>query len=279
MKIAMSQITTMPLPLSADLPAFARAGFAAVELQIDKVNQFVAGASVAALVDLLDELELEPSGAIGLAPPGPALLLARGKEFDAYLGSLRGQLELCRTIGIDQIGIGADAAKWAAEERWERQAVANIREAALIADDLGVRIGLEFMSLGTPIGPFILDSLARTRELVAEVDRPVVGYNIDFFHHYRGGGTVEELTTVDPADLVGVHVTDVGPGDKAALGDGDRLLPGEGGAPVAAYRDALVGAGYQGYWTLELLNEALWKMDPYEASRLGMGAMRAFTAA
>lgn len=278
MKISMSQITTMPLPLAEDLPAFSRAGFTATELQVDKVNRYVATASVEALVDLLAELKLKPTGAIGLAPAGPALLLARGSVFDDYLKSLRQQLELCRRIGIDQIGVGADASKWKQEENWQSGAVDNIREAAKIADDTGVRIGLEFMSLGAPIGPFILDTLAETRKIAGEVGRASVGYNIDLFHHYRGNGTVEELKTVNAADVVGVHVTDVGPGEKSALGDGDRVLPGEGVAPMIGYRDALIGAGYDGYWTLELLNEKLWKLDPEETARLGLAAMQAFAA-
>ncbi|MBN9346571.1 MAG: sugar phosphate isomerase/epimerase [Devosia sp.] len=275
----MSQITTMPLPLVEDLPAFSRAGFAATELQIDKVNRFVATSSVEALIDMLATLKLKPTGAIGLAPSGPALLLARGSVFDEYLVSLRQQLELCRRIGIDQIGIGADASKWKQEDNWRTGAVSNILRAARIADDTGVRIGLEFMSLGAPIGPFILDTLAETREIVAEVDRDSVGYNIDLFHHYRSNGTVDELKTVRAVDVVGVHVTDVGPGDKPTLGDGDRVLPGKGVAPVIGYRDALIGAGYDGYWTLELLNESLWKLDPEETARLGLASMRAFAAA
>ena len=279
MKISMSQITTMPLPLVDDLPAFAAAGFDAVELQIDKVNRFIATASVEALVDMLAKLGLKPTGAIGLAPSGPALLLSQGDEFATYLTSLRQQIELCRQIGLDQIGIGADATKWKADEAWQANAVRNIREAAKIADDNGVRIGLEFMSLGAPVGPFILETLADTRKLVAEVDRPAVGYNIDLFHHYRGGGTVEELHTVDPRDVVGIHVTDVAPGDKPSLGDGDRVLPGEGVAPLVAYRDALLGVGYGGYWTLELLNEKLWEMNPNDAAKLGMASMQAFAAA
>ncbi len=279
MKISMSQITTMPLPLADDLPAFSRAGFTATELQVDKVNRFIATASVEALVDMLEALKLKPTGAIGLAPSGPALLLARGSVFDEYLKSLREQLELCRRIGIDQIGIGADASKWREEASWQSGAVANIREAAKIADATGVRIGLEFMSLGAPIGPFILDTLSETRKIVGEVDRASVGYNIDLFHHYRGNGTVDELKTVKASDVVGVHVTDVGPGDKPALGDGDRVLPGDGVAPMIGYRDALIGAGYDGYWTLELLNEKLWKLAPEETSRLGLAAMHTFASA
>jgi 2-keto-myo-inositol isomerase len=276
MHIAISQITTMPLPLKEDLPAFSKAGFSAVELQIDKVNRFVATSSADALVELLANLNLKPTGAIGLAPAGPALLLARGETLVDYMRSLRQQLELCRAIGIDRIGIGADAAKWKQEDDWLAKAVANVKEAAKMAEDTGVRIALEFMSLGPPIGPFILDTLAETREIVAEVDRPSVGYNVDLFHHYRSSGTVEELNTLDAADVFGIHVTDIGPGDRPALSDGDRVLPGDGVAPLRAYRDALTEAGYKGYWTLELLNENLWNMDPYEAASLGMAAMRRF---
>lgn len=278
MKICMSEITTLPLPLSEDLPAFAKAGFRAVELSIDKTNRFIASSSLERLVGLLSDLEMTATGAIGLAPQGPALLLARGATFDDYLKLLREQFELCRALGIAQIGIGADASKWRDEEVWQPGAVANVKRAAEMAADNGIRIGLEFMSLGAPIGPFILDTLAETKAMVGEVDHPAVGYNIDFFHHYRGGGNVEELATADPARIIGVHVTDVGPRERQALGDGDRVLPGDGVLPVMDYRDALIAAGYDGYWVLELLNEALWKRDAVIVAEMGKRAMDQFAS-
>jgi sugar phosphate isomerase/epimerase len=84
MKIAISQITTLPVDLELDLPAFAEAGFTAVELSLEKVNRFVAKKSVAALREMLVRLGLTAVGAIGLAPLGPALLLSRGAECELF---------------------------------------------------------------------------------------------------------------------------------------------------------------------------------------------------
>lgn len=278
MKLCMSQITTLPLKLEDDLPAFSAAGFRNIELSIEKVDRYIDEHSIQQLVDLLASLELHASGAIGLAPSGPALLLARGEAWNSYLPTLQSQFELCSKLGIEQIGIGADASKWLEDDKWHDNAVRNIREAASIADDYGLRIGLEFMSLGTPVGPFVLDNLRETRELVERVGHSAVGYNVDFFHHYRSGGTVAELRAVKASDLVSVHVTDVTAGEMSALTDSDRLLPGEGVAPVRDYRDALREAGYQDYWVLELLNEELWQREPGDVARLGKEAMERFAS-
>jgi 2-keto-myo-inositol isomerase len=278
MKISMSEITTLPAPLVEDLPAFAAAGFDAVEIQIAKVERYLEEHTIGALVDLLAKLDLKPTGAIGLAPTGPALLLSNGAQLDSYLSGLRRELEICRDLGIDNIGIGADAARWMTHPTWQKSAVDNLRRAGRMAADHGLRIGVEFMSLGAPIGPFVLDTLVATRELVGEAGDPAVGVNVDFFHHFRGGGTVEELAALGTDEIVGVHVTDVRDLPKNELGDGDRMLPGDGVIPLADYRQAILSTGYQGYWTLELLNEELWKNPLVETARIGLAAMRKFEA-
>jgi hypothetical protein len=62
------------------------------------------------------------------------------------------------------------------------------------------------------------------------------------------------------------YVTDVRSSVKEKLGDGDRVLPGEGVLPLAEFRDAILSTGYEGDWSLELLNEELWRMDPMEVA-------------
>jgi 2-keto-myo-inositol isomerase len=251
-KIAISQITTLPAELELDLPAFARAGFTATELSLEKVNRFVAKKSIAALREMLVRLGLKAVGAIGLAPSGPALLLSRGAEFQAYFKSLKEQLELCRALDIDQIGLGADASKWALEDKWQAGAVKNVKLAAQLADDFSMRIGLEFMNLDAPIGPFVLDSLASTRQITEAVAHPAIGIN--------------------------VHVTDVAEGQIQDLADSDRTLPGEGVLPLEDYREVILATGYEGYWTLELLNKDLWLRDARDTAQLGADAMARFAA-
>ena len=278
MKIAISQITTLPADLEVDLPAFAQAGFTAVELSLEKVNRFVAKKSIPALQEMLAELGLNAIGAIGLAPSGPALLLSRGTEFQSYFRSLKDQLALCRALGINQIGIGADASKWMGEDNWRAGAINNVKLAAELANDFGMRIGLEFMSLDVPIGPFVLDSLVSTQQITEVVAHPAIGINIDFFHHYRSGGSVEQLSKLTETQVVDVHVTDLAGGKILHLDDGARLLPGNGVLPLSQYRDAILATGYKGYWTLELLNKDLWSREVAETARLAADAMTSFAS-
>jgi 4-hydroxyphenylpyruvate dioxygenase len=276
MKIAISQITTLPAPLEEDLPAYSAAGFRAVELSMEKTQRFLESNSIERLHSLLYKNRLTPSGAIGLAPSGPALLLSTGADLSAYLDSLRLQLRLCNALRIPVLGVGADARRWMTGERWRRSAIGNLRKAAVMASDHSVTLALEFMSLGPPIGPFLLDSLRETLALVEEAAHPALGISIDFFHHFRGSGTVADIEKVPGGLIANVHVTDVGGLPAESLTDGDRMLPGEGNAPIGAYRDAILAAGYDGYWTLELLNEDLWKLDVTEAAALSARAMQGF---
>lgn len=273
MKLSISEITTLPSSLEDDVAAFSAAGFTAVELSLEKVGRYLATHSIEEMKRLLEQSGLTPNGAIGLAPSGPALLLSRGESFETYVEALREQLALCRTLGIKQIGIGADSAKWITEDDWMPGAIRNLRVAAAMAAEADMRIGLEFMSLDEPIGPFVLSSLEEARRIVDRVGSDSIGINIDYFHHYRSGGTVTELAAVPGTEIVDVHVTDVNGMPRHELGDGDRVLPGDGVLPLDAYRDAIMSTGYNGYWVLELLNEALWQKPPAEAARLGMASL------
>ncbi len=278
MKVSISQLTTFPAEFDAELHAYRAAGFRAVEISLEKVGRFLSENSPSALQERLHGLGIVASGAIGLAPMGPALLLSEGQMLDAYLSSLRSQLELCRTLQCKVLGIGADARRFVGEASWRPKAVENLRLAATMAADHDVRLALEFMSLGAPIGPFVLDTLADAKDLVQEAARPAIGLSIDFFHHFRSGGTASELGTLKAEEIANVHVTDVRDRPAERLDDGDRMPPGAGVAPLTAYRDAILETGYQGYWTLELLNPDLWRLDVAEAAALSAKAMEGFAA-
>ena len=126
MKIAISEITTLPAPLEADLAAYSAAGFSAVELSLEKVGRFLATHPIDALQELLHVNRLTAAGAISLAPAGPALLLSRGEQLADYLAELRSELDLCATLGIGVLGVGADARRWLADAAWQAAARDNL---------------------------------------------------------------------------------------------------------------------------------------------------------
>ncbi len=67
----------------------------------------------------------------------------------------------------------------------------------------GLLVTIEFLPW-SPIG-----SLGKALELVAAVDHPNFGINIDTWHHFRSGGTLQDIAAVDPATISAVQFNDV----------------------------------------------------------------------
>lgn len=277
MKICMSEMTTMTTDLSVEIPAFASAGWKAIELHVGKLDKYLESHSVDELRDELASHGMKIAAMIGSAPADAGLLLAEGETFNNYLASLRRQFELCRQLDIPSLGIGSDPARYA-KDNWAENAVRNLRAAGDVANEYGVVIGVEFGSLPPPLGPFILDSLVKTCQIVDETDHPNVGINLDFFHFYRGGGQLGDIDKMKPGTLTLVHFCDVLDLPFDELDDGHRVMPGDGTLPLDEFMDALRAYGYNGYLSLELLNEELWKLEAAEVAVIGYAAMEKYAA-
>lgn len=275
MKLAISEITTLPSDLEAELEGFADAGWSAIELSIEKADRFLADRDTAALKSRLDAHGLKAIAAIGLAPQGPGLMLARGPQAEEVLASVERQLRMCADLGTPCLGIGADPAR-NAFDGWHARAADNFRAAGELAAGLGVTIGVESLSLSPPVGPFLLETLAETQAFVERVDHPSVGINFDVFHFIRSGGGVEDIANVGRGRIVHVHMCDLPEMARLDWEDSHRVMPGDGALDLGAIRKALLDLGYDGYWALELLNEDYWHQDPAEVARKGLDAMRRF---
>lgn len=279
MKLAISEITTLTTDLETDCKAFAGAGWTAIEVSIEKADKYLAGHSLDELKQLLTGARLTPVAAIGLAPKGPGLFLARGDDLKIYMASLERQIQMCEALGIPCLGIGADPARGITGDSWIAGAASNVRAAAELAESHNVSIGIEALSLDPPIGPFLLAGLNETRAFVEQVNHKAVGINFDFFHFVRSGSTIEDIKALQTGQVQHVHVCDLPQMPRLSWEDKHRVMPGEGVLPLSAIRDGLLERGYDGYWALELLNEDYWAEDPVEVATKGNAAMDAFAAA
>ena len=115
-----------------------------------------------------------------------------------------------------------------------------------------------------------IGSLNQAQALVASVAHPNFGINIDTWHHFRSGGTVEQLSQVDPATIAAVQFNDVAaqPWDslleETSMG---RLLPGKGCSDSAAVYSALRGAGVGVPYNIEVFSAELMALPAAEAAR------------
>ena len=110
--------------------------------------------------------------------------------------------------------------------------------------------------------------MAEMKELIAEIDRPNVGFVLDSWHWYTAGETKKDLLTLRAGQIVSVDLNDAPAGvavDQQM--DGKRELPAATGViDVATFsgRAASVWA-YDGPVRAEPFNDAVRKMAPAEA--------------
>jgi sugar phosphate isomerase/epimerase len=109
--------------------------------------------------------------------------------------------------------------------------------------------------------------MAEMKELIAEIDRPNVGFVLDSWHWYTAGETKKDLLTLRANQVVSVDLNDAPAGipvDQQM--DGKRELPAATGViDTASFLGALQTIGYDGPVRAEPFNDAVRKMAPAEA--------------
>jgi sugar phosphate isomerase/epimerase len=160
-----------------------------------------------------------------------------------------------------------------------KQHVLRLREVATILNDHGVRLGLEYVGPRTlqAVGQFsFIRTMAETRELIAEIDRPNVGFVLDSFHWYCAGETKEDLLTLSNEEIVAVDLNDARSGVPADEQiDGKRELPSATGViDLKAFLTALISIGYDGPIRAEPFNQPLRDMEDDEALSATYQAMK-----
>ena len=160
----------------------------------------------------------------------------------------------------------------------------RLREAAGILKDHGLRFGLEYVApktlWSTKRFPFV-HTMAEMKELIAEIDRPNVGFVLDSWHWYTAGESKKDLLTLRADQVVSVDLNDAPAGISVDQQiDGKRELPAATGViDAASFLGALQAIGYDGPVRAEPFNDAVRKMPPDQALAATKAAIdKAFAA-
>lgn len=148
--------------------------------------------------------------------------------------------------------------------------VRRVGQAAGILGECGIALGLEYLGPKTMWTrskyPFI-HTMATMKELIAEVNKPNVGFLLDIWHWYNAGDTVADVLTLKNQDVVAVHMSDAPAGipiDQQV--DSHRELPlATGIIDTAGFLNALNQIGYDGPSAAEPMSADLRKLPPEEA--------------
>jgi sugar phosphate isomerase/epimerase len=246
--------------------AYAEAGADAIGVWEIKLPE---GSDAAAL----EQLEASGLGSAAAIPAIPSILplpLMEGPSeptarVDAICASLH-RLAPFRPTGIVCLtGPGDD-----------RDAVVEgLRTIGEEGERAGVRVGLEPVNRVGGEDWTMISSLPEAVALLDDADRPALGIQFDSWHLWNTPTLLEDIERY--ADhLVGVHVAD---SREPTRSWADRVLPGEGCADLPAILGALDGAGWDGYYDLEIFSDngafgnawpdSLWDVPPAELARRG----------
>jgi sugar phosphate isomerase/epimerase len=145
----------------------------------------------------------------------------------------------------------------------------RFRPIAAILAEHGCRLGLEFIGPKTLRARFTHEFAYTAGDMLsfAHAVGPNVGLLHDCWHWYTSGGSIAEIQSLRPADIVSVHVNDAPPGiERDEQIDNQRMLPMESGViDLPGYLRALQAIGYDGPVTVEPFSARLRQLPADEA--------------
>ena len=155
----------------------------------------------------------------------------------------------------------------------------RFRECALILRDHGHRLGLEFIGPKTLRSRFthqFVYTLPGMLELCDAIGTGNMGLLLDCWHWYTSRGTLEQITSLKPEQVVYVHVNDAPAGiERDEQIDNVRAMPMETGViDLPGFLKGLEEIGYDGPVTPEPFKKELADCAPTEAVRLTAEAMK-----
>lgn len=160
-----------------------------------------------------------------------------------------------------------------------KQHVRRLREVALIAEDHGMRLGLEYVGTkslwSSKAFPFV-HTMVETQELIEEIGNPNVGFVLDSWHWWTAEEGSSDILALRNEDVVSCDLNDAPGGiPRDEQHDTSRELPlATGVIPIKDFLEALVQIGYNGPVRAEPFNKRLNALSNEEACSETIIAMR-----
>jgi sugar phosphate isomerase/epimerase len=259
--------TIRPTPLLQKIAVAGEAGFSAIEPWNDEITAYLEqGGQFTELKRALSDSGLKVASVIALH----GWITADGVEYDRVLDDCRRRMTQAVELGSPYI-----VASPPQEAVDLSRASARYAELLELGGKLGVVPSMEF--LGFVAG---VNNLASAWAIASGTGDPRATIVADVFHMMRGGGSIDDLLTVDGDRLANFHINDLpAEPDPLTQRDEDRVMVGDGIADLPLVIANLRVIDYRGPLSLELFNRQLWSQDPLSVARQGLARIRALVEA
>jgi 2-keto-myo-inositol isomerase len=258
MLLGLNGATTMKADLPTDVRAAGGAGFKALEIWAEKLDNYMRDHSLDELNALFRQFAVVPASINSIE----FITFRPEEEYRAIKSRCQQLCTWAHELDCDRIVVvpSPRPEREASPEEIKAESVRVLRELSAIADPFDVKLAFEFLG-------FLWCSVRTLRQcwdIVRETDRPNVGLVIDSCHFYAGGSSLRSIDEV-PAEKVFIfHINDVEERPKETIEDAHRLLPGEGVIPLDKMLARLKGIGFDGLCSIELFRPAYWERAPEE---------------
>ncbi len=244
----------------------AEAGYQGIEPWIDRLREFAGqGGSLSDLKKRIDDHGLVVENVIGFS----RWIFDNDAEQQVGLEKFEADMELAARIGATRIA--APPSGVTSKRVTDLDGIAKNYAAILrLGQKTGVMPQIELWGISKT-----LCRLGEIAYVLAATGHPEAGAVLDVFHIFKGGSSFEGLAVFNGRRLPVFHVNDYLSGfTPERITDADRVMPGDGAAPLTKIFQTLASIGFEGALSLELFGKTFWEQDPRLVARLGLQKMR-----
>ncbi len=255
--------TIRPTPLLEKIAVAGKAGYSAIEPWNDEITAYLErGGQIGELRRALSDANVTVVSMIALH----GWITADGSDHARVLDECRRRM--AQAVELASPYIVASPPQEVVDLKR-----ASDRFAELL--DVGARIGvlpsMEFLGFVDGV-----KNVKSAWEIASGTGHPRATVVADVFHMIRGGGSVDDLLTLDGDRLACFHINDLpATPDPLTQRDDDRVMVGDGIADLPRVIANLRTIGYRGPLSLELFNRSLWEQDPLQVAKRGLDRIRA----
>jgi len=263
-----STIRGQKLGLEKEIDVAAQAGYDAIEPWVSTIQEYMkAGGKLADIRKRIEDRGLTVEGAISFT----SWIVDDDARRAEAVEQLKREMDLLAQIGGKRIAAPPVGANGGDAPILDLAKVAERYRAILdVGDQTGVTPGLELW------GPSKnLHRLGQCMFVLVESAHPKACMVGDVYHIFRGGSGFAGLKMLSAAAMPVMHMNDY-PADppRERLADRDRVMPGDGVAPLPQILRWLRENGSRAVLSLELFSQKYWEKDAMEVARTGLAKMK-----
>ena len=264
MQPCLSQVCTLPAPITSELEDYAAGKCDAIELWMTKVEEHLRESSLDDFKQLLASHQIRPLSA---AYQG-GLLASQGERRAEAWKLFERRLALCQQLGVEVMVVACDVPAPMTSQDAQR-VQASLGQVAQQAEAAQVKVALEFQA-SSALGNNLQTAVA----LTAPIGSAHLGICLDAFHYHIGPSKPEDLELLSTENLFVVQLCDLADVPRELATDQHRILPGEGEIAIEPIIARLRDIDYQGPVTTELLNPQIWQVPPRQFGEIAMTSLR-----